>query len=73
MDGFKWVVGAGLNFGSKVRRVQQRLIELGFKIGADGIYGSDTQGAVIEFQARCGLPADGICGPDTFAKLWRSN
>lgn len=35
----------------------------------DGDYGSKTKKAVAAFQSACGLDADGICGPKTWAAL----
>lgn len=35
----------------------------------DGAFGPKTKAAVIEFQRRTGLAADGIVGPQTWAKL----
>lgn len=35
----------------------------------DGIYGNNTRDAVIAFQKKSGLKADGIVGPATLAKL----
>lgn len=52
-----------------VRRVQQRLSELGFSVDADGHYGPDTEKAVKEFQEAQGLDADGVVGKDTWAAL----
>lgn len=59
--------------GEDVRRLQSRLIELGYdllKYGADGEYGSETVKAVKEFQADRGLTADGIAGEKTLAALY---
>lgn len=39
--------------------------------GIDGIYGSATENAVRNFQKANGLIADGICGKNTFDKLFR--
>jgi N-acetylmuramoyl-L-alanine amidase len=54
-----------------VRDVQHRLLALGFEIGGDdpGSYGDGTVRAVRSFQERRGLPADGVCGDDTWAAL----
>lgn len=48
---------------------QDDLNTLGFRTGGlDGIFGSSTQNAVIEYQRTRGLAADGIIGCNT----WRS-
>ncbi len=44
-----------------VKDIQQRLIRLGYNPGpADGLYGAKTRAAIIAFQKRNGLPADGL-------------
>lgn len=56
-----------------VRKVQARLIELGYSCGscgADSIFGRDTYYAVIAFQKTNGLFVDGIVGPKTWEKLF---
>ena len=56
-----------------VRKVQSRLIELGYSCGncgADSIFGNGTYNAVITFQKANGLSADGIVGPKTWEKLF---
>lgn len=56
--------------GTEVRKIQTKLKQLGhYKGSIDGIYGSDTQKAVISFQKSCGLKADGIAGPKTLLYL----
>lgn len=55
-----------LTRGAQVKRVQQRLADLGYAPGRpDGIYGPQTVAAVIRFQADEGLVADGEVGPAT--------
>ncbi len=48
-----------------MRQVQQALIEAGFDVGADGIFGKGMDGEVREFQQLKGLTADGIVGDET--------
>ena len=56
-----------------VRKVQARLIELGYncgRCGADSIFGNGTLEAVKKFQREHGLNADGIVGNLTWDKLF---
>jgi Putative peptidoglycan binding domain len=58
--------------GETVRKVQLRLLDFGYSIGAsgaDGIYGNGTENAVRQFQAKNGLPVDGIVGSRTLKVL----
>ncbi len=57
--------------GEMVMLVQQHLIRLGYLPAgsADGIFGSRTEKAVIEFQKRHALPADGVVDMDTLTAL----
>lgn len=56
--------------GSEVKEVQRRLKQWGYYTGAvDGIFGAGTKKAVIAFQKKNGLTADGIVGKATFAAL----
>ncbi len=55
--------------GAAVARLQQLLHQHGFNIDVDGIFGSQTTGAVLEFQASRGLDQDGVVGPMTWAAL----
>lgn len=52
-----------------VRGVQTALTARGQSVGVDGNFGSGTKSAVVSFQSASGLAADGIVGPDTWAKL----
>lgn len=52
--------------GNEVRQIQQRLKDWGYYTGSvDGIYGTKTRSAVISFQKKHNITADGICGPNT--------
>lgn len=52
--------------GETVRTMQQKLIRWGYLTGsADGIFGAKTKSAVISFQRKNGLVADGIVGKAT--------
>ena len=59
--------------GSEVRRMQQRLRELGYLHGsADGDFGSATEEAVRLFQKQNGLKVDGKAGNATLNLLYSS-
>ena len=56
--------------GSEVREIQTKLKNWGYYSGSvDGVYGAETRNAVISFQKKNGLTADGICGTKTLAAL----
>ncbi len=55
--------------GSDVRNLQTKLRSLGYMRTVDGKFEAGTKRAVISFQNRNGLPADGIVGPATMNKL----
>jgi len=55
--------------GTDVLALQQRLGVLGYNVGADGIFGPQTQQAVAAFQTAKRLTADGIVGPQTLNAL----
>lgn len=56
--------------GNDVYALQERLIELRYLSGvADGVFGTETQAALIAFQKNNGLTADGNAGSSTLKKL----
>ncbi len=56
--------------GDLVKKVQQRLKKWGYYKGSvDGIFGSGTKKAVVSFQKKNGLAADGIIGSKTAAAI----
>ena len=56
--------------GEDVRKVQQKLIQYGYRTGsADGVFGKATYDAVVWFQRKNGLNVDGVVGASTAAAL----
>lgn len=56
--------------GGAVAQMQRDLARHGFDAGRpDGIFGYGTEAAVLDFQKKFGLTADGKAGPRTLAKL----
>ncbi len=56
--------------GSEVKKLQQRLKDLGYySYSPDSSYGDRTVSAVMAFQKKNGLTADGVCGAATLKKL----
>jgi len=57
--------------GEKVWKMQERLQALGYYQGeVDGQFGPGTRDAVIAFQKKNGLDADGLAGEETLRKLY---
>jgi N-acetylmuramoyl-L-alanine amidase len=58
--------------GDDVADLQRSLGSLGFDAGrVDGIFGPQTQSALVDFQHNAGLTPDGHCGPGVLAALER--
>jgi len=58
--------------GPAVEKLQQALIDAGFplpRFGVDGIFGSETAGAVRDYQRARGLVPDALVGPLTMGRL----
>ncbi len=60
--------------GTAVRDIQDRLSALGYPCSADprSEYGQATLSAVVGFQRRRGLPADGIVGSETWRAIYEA-
>lgn len=58
------------SIGSEVKYLQRKLYSKLYPVGTiDGIFGSNTERAVKEFQTENGLTADGIVGPLTWKAI----
>lgn len=56
--------------GSEVKEVQRRLKLWGYYKGSvDGVFGAGTRSAVVAFQKKNGLKADGVVGKETYKAL----
>lgn len=56
--------------GGEVKEVQRRLKNWGYYTGnVDGVFGAGTRAAVIKFQKKNGLTADGVVGKSTYQAL----
>lgn len=53
------------NRGIGVTDLQNKLVQLGFKISPDGVFGPATKTAVMAVQQLAKIDVDGIVGPDT--------
>ncbi len=80
LDEARWRLGdrllthipGSLVSGDDVVALQQRLLDLGFKVGrVDGRFGHQTEQGVRDFQRNIGIPPDGTCGPATLKALQR--
>ena len=56
--------------GNEVLRLQQALSTLNYTVNINGTYDETTRAAVLAFQKRNGLDADGIAGTKTQTKLY---
>ncbi len=58
------------SYGAEVRYLQQKLYSKLYPVGTiDGIFGTNTENAVKEFQRENGLVVDGIVGKNTWAAI----
>ena len=56
--------------GGEVKEVQRRLKQWGYYNGSvDGVFGAGTRAAVVAFQKKNGLTADGVVGKATYKAL----
>jgi peptidoglycan hydrolase-like protein with peptidoglycan-binding domain len=55
--------------GDLVEALQQALVDEGYEIEVDGIFGDDTDAALRDYQNENDLDVDGIAGPSTLAAL----
>jgi peptidoglycan hydrolase-like protein with peptidoglycan-binding domain len=55
--------------GEAVRELQKLLADAGYSVSADGVFGENTEKAVLSFQMKIGLTADGLAGRQTIEGL----
>jgi peptidoglycan hydrolase-like protein with peptidoglycan-binding domain len=55
--------------GGDVRALQVALLGEGLEVATDGVFGPNTRNALMAYQKKSGLTADGIAGPATSASL----
>ena len=68
------VLSYGSDKSDYVRKLQERLNELGYDCGTpDGMFGWGTHEAVVKFQSDHGLEADGYVGQNTWKALYDDN
>lgn len=53
-----------------IRKIQQRLVDLGRELDVDGLFGVHTRATVVAFQREHGLVPDGLVGPVTWRHLF---
>ncbi len=69
-EGVRQVLSRYGSRGNEVKKIQTKLKNWGYYSGSvDGIYGTKTKEAVIWFQKKNGLTADGVAGPKTLAAM----
>ncbi len=57
-------------YGYDIRVLQQSLVDLGYDVGViDGLFGPNTESAVLAFQSTFGITADGLVGRATKTAL----
>ena len=59
--------------GTEVKRVQNRLVTLGYLRSADGVFGSNTERALKYFQYRNAMPSSGVANKNTLLRLYSNN
>lgn len=59
--------------GSTVTELQKLLNQNGYTLDTDGIFGSNTQAAVKDYQQKNGLTVDGIVGTNTWGALTKAS
>lgn len=63
------IIKAGHGNGAEVRWIQTRLVQAGYRIAVDGLFGPGTRAALMDYQLRHGLAIDGVCGPKTIQSM----
>lgn len=57
--------------GPEVVELQERLVQLGYSLTADGVFGDETLNAVKKYQQAQGMEVDGVVGQATYQALFQ--
>ena len=69
--GTDFVAGRGVA-GPDVRTWQQQMVERGWSLEVDGIFGPESRGVLTSFQAEKGLRVDGLLGQNSWDAAWEA-
>ncbi|WP_454051460.1 peptidoglycan recognition protein family protein [Cellulomonas sp. Marseille-Q8402] len=69
-EGPVWQHSGFYDHREDLRRWQQRMLERGWVIATDGLYGAQTNSVARAFQAEKSLAVDGLIGPSTWSAAW---
>ncbi len=58
--------------GSDVSTLQKKLNENGYHLSVDGVFGTETQKAVRDYQQKNNLAVDGVAGSETWGSLTKA-
>lgn len=63
------IIRIGQGSRTEVRWLQTELVQAGYQLAVDGLFGPGTRAALMDYQLRHGLAIDGVCGPKTIQSM----